>query len=304
MINKKQIKKAFKDYLNKLPYVRTLYKLSIQSKFPAGHFYSPIVDWNEVKENENLWTNKDPTELKGIDFNNQEQIELVREFQKCYFDIPWSDEASEGLSYYFKNIYYSYTDGIFLYSMIRHFKPKRIIEIGSGFSSALMADTNKLFFDSSINLTFIEPFPTRLKSLLKKKDLNNILILEQKVQNVPHEIFEDLQAGDFLFIDSSHVSKTGSDVNHILFNILPRIRKGVFIHFHDIFYPFEYPRPWVNEGRNWNEIYLLRAFLMNNSDFKIKLFSSYLHALHKTTFKNLPLCYQNTGGNLWLEKLE
>ena len=283
--------------------MRTLYKLSIQSKFPAGHFYSPIVDWNEVKENESLWMNNDPLELKGIDFNKQGQIELIKEFQKYYSDIPWSNEASEGLIYYFKNIYYSYTDGIFLYSMIRHFKPKRIIEIGSGFSSALMADTNKLFFNNSINLTFIEPFPTRLRSLLKKKYFNNILILEKKVQNVPHEIFENLHPGDFLFIDSSHVSKTGSDVNHILFDILPRIRKGVFIHFHDIFYPFEYPRPWVNEGRNWNEIYLLRAFLINNQVYKIRLFSSYLHTFHKTTFKNMPLCYKNSGGNLWLEKV-
>ncbi len=99
------------------------------------------------------------------------------------------------------------------------------------------------------------------------------------------------------------MSKTGSDVNYILFDILPILNKGVFIHFHDIFYPFEYPKKWVYEGRNWNEDYILKAFLMYNSEFKIRLFSHYLHELHKDTFKDMPLCYKNTGGNIWLEKI-
>lgn len=271
--------------------------------YPAGHYYSPVVNWVEVKDNDCLWANKNAREIKGIDLNDQEQIQLVKQFQEYYAEIPWSKEASKKLIYYFENFYYSYTDGIFLYSMIRHFKPKKIIEIGSGFSSALMADTNKLFFNNSIHLTFIEPFPERLKSLIENNNLENIIICEKKVQDVPLEMFENLKPGDFLFIDSSHISKTGSDVNHILFNILPQIKKGVFIHFHDIFYPFEYPKLWVYEGRNWNEIYLLRAFLMNNPNYKIRLFSSYLHADHKEIFEKMPLCYQNRGGNLWLEKV-
>ena len=299
---RKKSKAVLKDFLNKLPYVRTLYKISLKSRYPAGHFYSPIVDWDEVRGKENLWKNKEPTELNGINLNEKKQIEQVHQFQEYYSDIPWSSDAREGLIYYFDNIYYSYTDGIFLYSMIRHHKPNRIVEIGSGFSSALMADTNELFCNNKIHLTFIEPFPMRLKNLLKKKDSKNISILKKKVQDVPIKIFEDLRPGDFLFIDSSHVSKTGSDVNYVLFDILPQIRRGVFIHFHDIFYPFEYPKQWVHEGRNWNEIYLLRAFLTSNPDYQILLFSSYLHAYHKTIFENMPLCYQNRGGNLWLEK--
>src|SRR5690606_8620162 len=115
---------------------------------------------------------------------------------------------------------------------------------------------------------------------------------------VPLAVFEELNAGDMLFIDSTHVAKTGSDVNYILFEILPRLKSGVLIHFHDIFYPFEYPRDWVFNGRNWNEVYFLKAFLMYNTTFEIKLFSHYLHKHHPNVFEAMPLCYRNHGGNL------
>ncbi len=91
-------------------------------------------------------------------------------------------------------------------------------------------------------------------------------------------------------------------MNYILFEILPRLKSGVLIHFHDIFYPFEYPRDWVFMGRNWNENYFLKAFLMYNNQFEIKLFSHYLHQHHSTVFKEMPLVYRNGGGNLWIEK--
>src|SRR5690606_22964232 len=114
--------------------------------------------------------------------------------------------------------------------------------------------------------------------------------------------FDRLEADDILFIDSTHVAKTGSDVNYILFEILPRLKSGVLIHFHDVFYPFEYPRDWVFAGRNWNEDYLLRAFLMYNPAFEIILFSHYLHKHHPDAFAAIPLCYNNRGGNLWIVK--
>jgi len=269
--------------------------------FLPGHFYSPVVSWNEVKNRENLWSYSD--RIEGINLNLEGQKQLVNGFLKYYDDIPWISEKKDNLRFYFQNPYYSYTDGIFLYFMIRHFRPQRIMEIGSGFSSALMVDTNKLFFSNTIKLTFIEPFPERLYSLLGESDLPNVKVLEKKVEEIPLPEFEKLEKGDFLFVDSSHVSKTGSDVNHILFNILPRLKKGVIIHFHDIFYPFEYPKLWVYEGRNWNEIYLLRAFLMNNANYKIHLFSSLLHQNDSSIFENMPLCMENRGGSLWLEKI-
>ncbi len=105
-----------------------------------------------------------------------------------------------------------------------------------------------------------------------------------------------------LFIDSSHVSKTGSDLNFVLFDILPVLKSDVLIHFHDIFYPFEYPEEWVYEGRSWNEIYLIKAFLMCNSEFEILFFSHYLHIHLPGSFESMPLCYHNPGGNLWIQK--
>src|SRR5205814_62343 len=116
------------------------------------------------------------------------------------------------------------------------------------------------------------------------------------------ETFEKLNSGDILFVDSTHVVKTGNDVNYILFEIIPRLKSGVLIHFHDIFYPFEYPKDWVFMGRNWNEDYFLKAFLMYNNEFEIILFSDYLHKHHKEIFKEMPLCYKNSGGNLWIRK--
>jgi hypothetical protein len=132
--------------------------------------------------------------------------------------------------------------------------------------------------------------------------MQSITLIEKKVQDLNLEIFEKLNCGDFLFVDSSHVVKTGSDVNYILFEILPRLKSGVLIHFHDIFYPFEYPKDWVFNGWNWNEDYFLRAFLMYNTEFEIKLFSHYLHKHYSDVFKNMPLCYNNYGGNLWIMK--
>jgi hypothetical protein len=105
-----------------------------------------------------------------------------------------------------------------------------------------------------------------------------------------------------LFVDSTHVSKTGSDLNCILFDILPSLSSGVIIHFHDVFNNFEYPKEWVFGGRNWNEDYLIRAFLMNNSNYEILFFNDYMHHKYATAFTNLPLTYKNFGGSLWLRK--
>ncbi len=301
------MKKKLIQILNKLPYIRGLYneKLIFEKNccFPPGHFYSSIIDVDDIKERQDaVWSEESIDGIYGIDLKTQEQLELVRSFQRYYNEIPFEDDKKENLRYYFKNGYYSYTDAIFLYSMIRKHAPKKIIEIGSGFSSSVMLDTNELFFNNQIDITFIEPYTDRLNSLIRDSDLKSTNIIESPVQKVPIDVFERLDSGDILFIDSTHVAKTGSDVNYILFKILPKLKKGVLIHFHDIFYPFEYPKEWVFMGRNWNEDYFLKAFLMYNNEFEIKLFSHYLHTHYNSIFDNMPLCYKNFGGNMWIEK--
>lgn len=296
-------KELVQSFINKLPYIRGLYEQSLNSNYPNGHFYSPVFSIEDVKKREQeIWKNGNTDGIAALDLKTEEQKKLVQQFVKFYKEIPFKSEKQSDSRYYFENSYYSYTDGIILYSIIRHFKPKRIIEIGSGFSSMVMIETNELFFDNKINLTFIEPYPDRLYSLMKDSDKSRNKIVETDVQKVPLSVFEELTSGDILFIDSTHVSKTGSDVNYILFEILPILKSGVLIHFHDVFYPFEYPKEWVFQGINWNEDYILKAFLMYNDKFEIKLFSEYLHRHHKDVFAEMPLCYANTGGNLWLEK--
>jgi hypothetical protein len=139
--------------------------------------------------------------------------------------------------------------------------------------------------------------------LLTPADAKQITLLETPLQEVPLSTFEALEANDILFIDSTHVCKTGSDVNRLIFEILPRLQAGVYIHIHDMFYPFEYPKSWVLEGRAWNELYLVRAFLQNNDTFEIAAFNNYLTLMHRDWFQqHMPLCLKNTGGSLWLRK--
>ena len=277
-------------------------KLKPINKFRLGHFYSPIVSKVDLDAYENdLWQKNSPAAVPGIDLQTEQQLALLAEFSKFYDDLPFTVEKSDENRFCYNNGTYSYTDAIVLYSIIRHFEPKQIIEIGSGYSSAVMLDTRERFAPE-IDLTFIEPYPQLLYSLFKKDDKKNCTVFDAGVQSVSIEEFKKLQANDILFIDSSHVSKTGSDVNYEIFEILPNLASGVIIHVHDMFFPFEYPKKWVYEGRNWNEIYLIRAFLSYNQDFEILLFSHYMHEKHKSAFEKMPLTYKNPGGNLWLRK--
>ena len=309
------LKTLIKSLLGKLPYIRTLKReiksvnseiLKYKTDHEPGHFYSPIVSTIKVKERENEIFFRGSKTIPGIDLNEEGQLALLYQLQENYKNVPFHFSKSEELRYYFDNTYYCYSDAIFLHLMIRFHKPKNIIEVGSGFSSAVMLDTNELFFNNSIELTFIEPYPERLQSLLKKGDEKLLTLVQHNLQDVDISSFSRLEAGDILFVDSTHVTKTGSDVNRILFEILPILPKGVIIHFHDIFYPFEYPKQWVLgwSGFGWNEIYILRAFLTNNQEYKIILFNTYLEQLYEKWFQtNMPLCLKDKGGSLWLEKV-
>jgi predicted O-methyltransferase YrrM len=270
--------------------------------FEPGHFYSPIPNLIEIKDREKDIFDNIINESSGINLNEKEQLNLIKEFEKYYNELPFPDEKENNFRYYYKNDFYSYSDAITLYSMIRHYKPKKIIEVGSGYSSALMLDTNEKFFGNNIKLNFIEPHTERLQTLIKEND--NCTIINENLQNVDIKYFEQLEKDDILFIDSSHISKIGSDVNYIIFDILPSLNKGVKIHFHDITYPFEYSKESVYKGISWNEIYLVRAFLQYNSSFRIKYWNQFLTSFYsEEIYKRLPLCMKNAGGSLWIEKI-
>lgn len=270
---------------------------------PGGHFYSPIPDFDEIRKAEKRIFGSTPDTVPGVELNETVQLELVEKFVRYYKDMPFKSEKREGMRYFFENSAYSYSDGIFLHCMIRDLKPQRIIEVGSGFSSCVILDTNEMFFNGSIATTFIEPYPELLMSLVTDVDKSRIEVIPSRLQDVDLCEFESLQANDILFIDSTHVSKIDSDVNRIIFDILPRLTTGVYVHFHDIFFPFEYPKEWLFEGRAWNEAYLLKAFLQFNESFHIVLMSTYLQHFHQPSLReNLPLCLKNPGGSIWIRK--
>jgi hypothetical protein len=272
---------------------------------PPGHYYSPIPSIEEVKQKENVLWGPSPKTLKAIDLNEEEQLRVFDEFSGYYGSLPFPERANHKTRYYYENPSYSYSDAISLFSMIRKTKPKRIIEAGSGYSSCVMMDTNELFFDNQIKIDFIEPYPELLKSLMKENDKQRYQVIPSKLQDVKLEQFLSLEENDILFIDSTHVSKIGSDVNYLLFQILPSLNKGVFIHFHDIFYPFEYPKDWIYQGYAWNEDYILRAFLEYNNDFKIVFWNNYLIQFYMDRYeKYMPLCLNNGGASIWLNKVQ
>lgn len=282
-----------------------------------GHFYSPINDHDFLKSREDkIWirdvvdgvvlNEEIPELIEGIELNIEEQIDLFKSFTQYYPEIPFKWTKEPGLRYYFQNYYYEQVDGTILYSLMRKLNPKRIIEVGSGFSSALMMDVNNLFFDNSIKLTFIEPYPDRLYSLMSQTDLECNTVIPEIVQDVDLELFKELEPNDILFIDSSHVVKTGSDVQHILFKILPILKSGVYVHFHDIYYPYEYPKDWmINKRWSWNEEYFIRAFLMYNNQFKVILSNLYLYTYDKKIFDDLRQYVKIPygGAAIWLKKM-
>lgn len=270
---------------------------------PPGHFYSPIPDMAMIKMKEHKIWGRIPGEIKGVDLNLDEQLKMIDEFVVYYPELPFANNKQPNLRYYFQNKYYSCGDAIILYSMLRFLKPKIIIEIGSGFSSGVILDTNEIFFDSVMSCIFIEPYPERLFSLMKNGDGNRVEVIGRRLQDIDINIFNKLQKNDILLIDSSHVSKIDSDVNYIFFEILPNLNKGVFIHFHDIFYPFEYPKEWVYEGRVWNESYMLRTFLQYNDSFRVVFFNNYLAHFYKDKLaQKIPLFLTNPGGSIWIRK--
>jgi len=271
--------------------------------FPAGSYYSPIPSLDEVRRDQGVIFAEHPPRIPGIELNENAQLALLESFRQFYAEMPFAPTAQDGLRYFYENDAYSYSDAILLHCMIRHLEPERIIEVGSGYSSCMTLDTNDLHFDGAIETTFIEPYPELLESLLADHDRGNVRIIPTRLQDVDLAEFDRLEAGDIFFVDSTHVSKVGSDVNRIVFDILPLLAPGVYVHVHDIFHPFEYPRAWIEEGRAWNEIYLLRAFLQYNDEFEIVLMNTYMEEFHEDFFtQHMPLCLENPGGSIWLRR--
>ena len=188
-----------------------------------GHFYSPIPSREEVSEVVTRIRAEQTgrSERPGIRLNGEQQRDLLKTFETFYKDLPFQEEQSDRCRYYFRQSSYPYPDAIFLYSFLRHVKPKQIIEVGSGFSSAVILDTVDRFFPQPPRVTFIEPYPVTLTRLLRPEDTRKVTLIKERVQTTPLELFESLNSGDLLFIDSSHIVKCGSDVSFLILRCFP-----------------------------------------------------------------------------------
>lgn len=273
--------------------------------FPPGHFYSPIASPEDTGDDESASDIAEGGTLIGIDLRAEAQLELIGRLRPLHGTQPFAARRTDGTRYYFENPYFSYGDAVVLHCMLRHLNPRRLIEIGSGFSSALILDTVDHFLDGRTRCTLIEPNPERLRSLVGDLRRTGVEMIRSRLQEVDLSLFASLAVGDILFVDSSHVAKVGSDVNLLLLRILPALQPGVVVHFHDIFYPFEYPREWIGQGISWNEAYMLRAFLSFNREFEILLFNSFLAGQHREEVAEaLPLWDRDPGSSIWIRRVE
>jgi len=261
------------------------------------HFYQPIPDTRNISPE---IFNK--SHHAGIDFRENKQLILLKKLSKYsdeIKDIP-RKPAKNKKQYYFENEFFPALDGVVYYSMIRKFLPKRIIEVGSGFSTMIASQAAKK--NKITKITSIEPNPNKI---LESGLANFDKLIPSNVQNIPISTFQKLQKNDILFIDSSHVSTIGSDVNYLFLHVIPELRPGVIIQVHDFFFPFEYPKEWIRRKLFWNEMYLVWAFLIGNKDYEILLSNFFLFMKHNSTVNKLfPFIKDVPGGagSLWLRK--
>lgn len=274
-------------------------------KYRTGHYYSPVVDPRFAAGHiEKIDFNQ--KSLPGIRIDDEAMVDLWRSFDRFLKPRPFPIEQTEGHRYWFANRAYAFGDGTTLHCMLRHLQPKRIIEVGSGYSSACTLETAERFLAEDVSLTFIDPRPKLLNQLFSEAEpKRKVEVIGSIVQDIPLRTFDVLEKDDVLFIDSTHVMKTASDVTYEFLEVLPRLKPGVMVHIHDIFWPFEYPTRWsLDDNRSWNEIYALRAFLAFNDAFEIVFFNDYFFRFHKDEFvRNAPWLRRGAGGgSIWLRR--
>ena len=270
------------------------------------HFYYPVPNTNALDMD--LWLDTD-AEI-GIDFRDKQQLWLLANFSKKYVaeygGIPYS-KTKVAYQYYFNNHFFGPVDAEILYCMIREYKPKRIVEVGSGFSTYLIAQAvnkNKMSDGISCDFSAIDPYA----NVVVKNGFPGLTqLVNGKIQEIEPEFFRNLESKDILFIDSSHILDIGSDVQFIFKKILPCLKKGVIVQLHDIFLPFEYPKNWVMKKHwFWNEQYILRAFLYGNSHYHILWAGCYMHYHYFNELKNV-FKYESKNrippGSFWIRKI-
>jgi len=268
---------------------------------PPGHHYSPIPSAADLRRVEPT-DGPGPREIPGVDLREPQQWDLVRSLLGQYPEVAdWLD-SDRPRQFKLDNTWFFGSDAVFFALMLRHLQPRRLVEVGSGFSSALALDVSAAYLNNGICFTFIDPNTSRLQDLLGVEP-TAATVVAAPVQDVALDVFDQLGHNDVLAIDSSHVMKAGSDVHHLLLHVLPRLQPGVVVHIHDIFHPFEYPRSWLATGTALNEAYALRAVLQSNDRVHVMLWNHFLQRFERQWFaQHMPLCLsaKSVTGGIWL----
>lgn len=271
-----------------------------RSARPFNFYESPFASSREAAFADRMRA-EDALSGKEIDWN----LAAQQAFCSYLWDIAETYEADlKGFPRYeAANGMFAKLDGLVLYGMLRRTRPRRIIEIGSGWSTKLSMDTSEKYYDGKVSITCIEPYPERLLAGLSEHPYARFELRQTMVQEVDLSLFETLEAGDILFIDSSHVIRTGGDVPFELFRILPRLKRGVRIHFHDILYPFTYPKEWLRQGRPYTEAYAVRALLTGNPAYEMLYFSDMMMQQTFPEAVEIREAYGKYGtGSFWMRK--
>jgi predicted O-methyltransferase YrrM len=247
------------------------------------HYYSALPDILALEKTKDVWARK--SELPGVDADLRGQVQRLRDI--C---VPYQKEYAGNQTYrhtlgHHFGPGYGYIEAQALHAVIRHFRPRHVIEVGSGASTYCMLAAltmNEEEDKQPFSITCIEPHPSAAVRALPK-----IHLLAQNVQTLACDVFAQLQEKDLLFIDSSHTVKPGSDVNYLILEILPRLSPGVIVHFHDIYLPYDYAPAVLQTFLHWAETSLLRAFLIGNSRARIVFCESHLHHDCKNVLKEV-----------------
>jgi hypothetical protein len=263
------------------------------------HFYSPVPTVGDLPSS--VWETRFD-DVEGVDYSADKFLAILPDlahFAQELSDTPLGEGARH--QFHWNNPAFVGLDALAYYGMIRHFQSQRIVEVGSGYSTLLAARAARK--NGFSRLECVEPYPYPWL-----RDLPGLTeLIEKPVQEIDLSLFTSLQANDILFIDNSHVCKIGSDVNHVILQVLPRLQPGVIVHFHDIYLPFEFPQNWVKQLKLfWNEQYLLHAFLLFNDQYEALLGNQLLERTRleeaRRFFPWYPEAAQFGGGSFWIRR--
>jgi hypothetical protein len=275
------------------------------------HFYSPVPDYADL-EKRLVWDRR--SKLAGIDFCTEAQLALMAKLGRRYgAECDWPLHPT-GNPYEFAvdnpEASFSYGCAASLHCILRNFRPTRVIEVGSGNSSFVIAaalQRNKSEGQPSVEYTIVDPYPREV--ICQGLPMLSRLV-QERVECLDPSLFEQLSENDVLFVDSGHTVRIGGDVNYLILDVLPRLAPGVIVHFHDIPLPYEYSKAYATNPTFrmlWTESYLLQAFLACNAEFEILLAMAYLMAEHQQAFRTAfphydPQTHRAGSGSFWIRR--